>query len=145
ESVIFCCRLLFRRLRIKYLPGAPNTNPDSNDGLEGFSYSVWHDEIAYPMFAGRHVRTVALVSKNFDGSHLAFGLKMLGIGLVRGSSSRGGAAAIRELLRLPTNTHLVLTPDGPRGPRRKVKLGLVFLASHSGRGIAPTAFPAGRA
>jgi lysophospholipid acyltransferase (LPLAT)-like uncharacterized protein len=40
---------------------------------------------------------------------------------------------------------LVLTPDGPRGPRRKVKLGLVFLASHSGRGIVPTAFSAARA
>ncbi len=143
-SVVLVCRVLFRTLRIHYLASTPNTNPYSNDGKEGFIYCVWHDAIAFPMFAGRHVRTVALVSKNFDGSHLAFGLKMLGIGTVRGSSSRGGAAAIRELLRLPTNTHLVLTPDGPRGPRRQVKVGMLFLASHSGRSIVPTAFSAVR-
>jgi len=143
-SVVFVCRVLFRTLRIQYLSAAPNTNPYTNDGSEGFIYCVWHDAIAFPMFAGRHVRTAALVSQNNDGSHVAFGLKMLGIQLVRGSSSRGGAAAVRELLRLPANTHLVLTPDGPRGPRRKVKLGLVFLASHSGRGIVPTAFSAVR-
>jgi lysophospholipid acyltransferase (LPLAT)-like uncharacterized protein len=143
-SVVSICRVLFRTLRVQYLVGAPNTNPYANDGLEGFIYCVWHDAITYPMFAGRHVRTAALVSQNTDNSHISFGLKMLGIQVVRGSSSRGGAAAIRELLRLPTNTHLVLTPDGPRGPRREAKLGLVFLAAHSGRGIVPTAFAAAR-
>jgi lysophospholipid acyltransferase (LPLAT)-like uncharacterized protein len=143
-SVVFTCRLLFRTLRIQYFSNAPNTNPYTNDGLEGFIYCVWHDAIAFPMFAGRHVRTAALVSQNADGSHIAFGLKMLGIQLVRGSSSKGGANAVRELLRLPVNTHLVFTPDGPRGPRRHAKLGLVFLAAHSGRGIVPTAFSATR-
>jgi hypothetical protein len=136
--------MLFRTLRIQYLSVAPNTNPYTNDGSVGFIYCVWHDAIAFPMFAGRHVRTAALVSKNFDGSHIALGLKMLGIQLVRGSSSKGGANAVRELLSLPANTHLVLTPDGPRGPRRQAKPGLVFLASHSGRGIIPTAFSAAR-
>ena len=46
--------------------------------------------------------------------------------------------------RLPANTHFVITPDGPRGPRREVKAGLVFLAAHSGRRIVPTAFSAAR-
>jgi lysophospholipid acyltransferase (LPLAT)-like uncharacterized protein len=118
----------------------PGTNPYSNAGSQGFIYSVWHDAIAFPMFAGRHSRTVALVSKHHDGSHLAFGLKMLGIGLVRGSSNRDGAPAIRELLQLPASTHFVLTPDGPRGPRRRATPGLIFLASRSGRAIVPTAF-----
>jgi lysophospholipid acyltransferase (LPLAT)-like uncharacterized protein len=85
-SVVLVFRVLFRTLRIQYCVGAPNTNPYANDGLEGFIYCVWHDAIVFPMFAGRHVRTVALVSRNFDGSHLAAGLKMLNIGLVRGSN-----------------------------------------------------------
>jgi lysophospholipid acyltransferase (LPLAT)-like uncharacterized protein len=106
---------------------------------------VWHDAIAYPMFAGQHPHTVALVSKNFDGSHLAFGLKMLGIGLVRGSSNHNGANAIRELVRLPMNTHVVMTPDGPRGPRRAIKPGIIYIAGRSGRAIIPTAFTAVRA
>lgn len=96
------------------------------------------------MFAGRHQpnKSVALVSKHQDGSFLGQGLKMLGIGLVRGSSSRAGAAAMREMLSIPANKHFVLTPDGPRGPRRRTKLGIVFLASRSGRAIVPSAFAA---
>ncbi len=143
--VVLVCRLLFRTLRIRYCPESPNTNPYDGDCSTGFIYCVWHDAIAYPMFAGRHPRTVALVSKNFDGSHLAFGLKMLGIGLVRGSSSHSGAAAIRELVRLPMNVHVVMTPDGPRGPRRTTKPGVIYIAARSGRAIVPTAFTAVRA
>ena len=143
-SVVTLCRILFSTLRIRYHLGAPNTNPYDPACTEGFIFSVWHEAIAFPMFAGRHFRTVALVSKHFDGSHLAYGLKILGIGLVRGSSGRNGATAIRDLLRLPMNTHLVVTPDGPRGPRRTTKIGLVFIASHSGRAIVPTAFCARR-
>jgi lysophospholipid acyltransferase (LPLAT)-like uncharacterized protein len=143
-AVVAVCRILFCTLRIRYITGAPNTNPYDKHCTEGFIYCVWHDAIAYPMFAGRHRRTVALVSKNLDGSHLARGLRMLHIGLVRGSSSRNGAGAIREILRLPRDTNLVLTPDGPRGPRRKTKAGMVFIAAHSGRSIVPTAFAAAR-
>jgi lysophospholipid acyltransferase (LPLAT)-like uncharacterized protein len=140
-AIVVClCKILFRTLRIRYLVATPGTNPYASAGSEGFIYSVWHDAITFPMFAGRHTRTVALVSKHQDGSHLAHGLKLLGIGLVRGSSNRDGAPAIRELLALPTNTHFVLTPDGPRGPQHQAKAGMVFLASRSGRSIIPTAF-----
>lgn len=143
-AVVAICRLLFRTLKIHYCVGAHHTNPYDIDRPEGFIYCVWHDAIAYPMFAGRHFRTVALVSQNVDGSHLARGLRMLGIGLVRGSSSRSGAAAIRELVRLPPNTHVVMTPDGPRGPRQKTKPGMIFIAAHAGKSIVPTAFSAKR-
>ena len=51
---------------------------------------------------------------------------------------------MRELLRLPAGKHVVMTPDGPRGPRRQLKPGLVFLASRTGRAIVPTAFAASR-
>jgi lysophospholipid acyltransferase (LPLAT)-like uncharacterized protein len=144
-SVVVACRVLFRTLRIRYCPEVPNTNPYDADCAQGYIYCVWHDAIAYPMFAGRHTRTVALVSGNFDGSHLAYGLKLLNIGLVRGSSSKNGAPAVRELLQLPLNTHIVMTPDGPRGPRRTTKPGVVYIAAKSGRSIVPTAFIAKRA
>ncbi len=143
-AVYSLCRVLFWTLRVRYIAETPDTNPFDKNCKEAFIYCVWHDAIAFPMFVGRHERTAALVSKNLDGSHLARGLRMLGIKLVRGSSSRGGANAIREILRLPSNTHLVVTPDGPRGPRRKTKPGLVFIAAHSGRAIVPTAFSAAR-
>ena len=137
-------KLVFATLRIRLVAADPTTSPYLKDTTESFIYCVWHDSVAFPMFAGRHVRTVALVSKHQDGSCLAAGLQMLGIGLVRGSSKRDGAPAMREMLRLPAGKHVVMTPDGPRGPRRKIKAGLIYLASRSGRAIVPTAFAASR-
>lgn len=141
--VVALCWLLFRTLRVRYI-AAGGTNPFDRQTSEGFIYCVWHDMITFPLFVGRHERTVALVSGHQDGSHLAAGLRLLGIGLVRGSTSRSGAGAMRQLLRLPKNTRVVLTPDGPRGPRRQIKGGLIFLAMHADRAIVPTAFAARR-
>ena len=69
----------------------------------------------------------------------------MNVGQVRGSSSRGGATALKEMLALPADQHMMITPDGPRGPRRKIKLGPIFLASRSGRVIVPAAYAAVRA
>jgi hypothetical protein len=56
----------------------------------------------------------------------------MGFGLVRGSTRRGGVAAIRELLRKSRSMHLAITPDGPRGPRRRMASGPVYLSSKLG-------------
>lgn len=141
--IVMLGRALFRTLRIEAIEADPSSNPYSGDG-PAVIYSVWHDAMLVPLFAGRHRRTVALVSKHHDGSFLAASMQRLSIGLVRGSSSRGGAAAVRQMLDLPADKNIVMTPDGPRGPRRQIKLGLVFLASHCGRPIVPTAFAAVR-
>lgn len=141
-AIVWLSKILFRTLRIRLVAADPNTSPYLTDTTESFIYCVWHDSVAFPMFAGRHVRTVALVSKHQDGSCLGAGLQMLGIGLVRGSSNRDGAPAMRALLSLPAGKHVVMTPDGPRGPRRRIKSGLIFLASRTGRAIVPTAFAA---
>ena len=65
-AVVSACRLLFRTLRFRFIEGAPHTNPYDPACADGLIFCVWHDAIAYPMFSGRHLRTVALVSKNFD-------------------------------------------------------------------------------
>jgi lysophospholipid acyltransferase (LPLAT)-like uncharacterized protein len=81
-----------------------------------------------------------LVSGHQDGSYLADAMKSVGIAAVRGSSKRGGSRAMGELLQRVRQFHVAITPDGPRGPRRKIKTGIVFLASHSGRAIIPGAY-----
>ncbi|MDR3182781.1 MAG: DUF374 domain-containing protein, partial [Planctomycetaceae bacterium] len=48
---------------------------------------------------------------------------------VRGSSYRGGSAAVKEMLTLREHDILAFTPDGPRGPARKMAPGAVYLAS----------------
>ena len=47
---------------------------------------------------------------------------------------------MRQLIREAEGKHIVMTPDGPRGPRRELSAGVVFLAAHSGRAIVPAAF-----
>jgi lysophospholipid acyltransferase (LPLAT)-like uncharacterized protein len=143
-AIVVACKILFRTLRIRLIAEEAGTSPYLKETTEAYIYCVWHDSVTYPMFAGRHVRTVALVSKHQDGTCLGIGLQMLGIGLVRGSSNRDGAPAMREMMRLPVGKHVVMTPDGPRGPRRRIKAGLVYLASRTGRSIVPTAFAASR-
>jgi lysophospholipid acyltransferase (LPLAT)-like uncharacterized protein len=143
-GAVLLARLLFRTLRIRYILADPQTNPYEAEGDKSFLYCVWHDAMTVAIFARPHPRTVALVSRHQDGSYLSNALRMLGIGTVRGSSSSGGATAMRSLLGLPTRAHIVMTPDGPRGPRRKIKPGLAYLASRSGRPIVPTAFSAVR-
>lgn len=141
--VVCAFRLLFRTVRIRYQECDPKTNPYCGSG-PAVVYSVWHDAMIYSIFAGRHQRTVALVSKHQDGSLLASCLGMLGIGLVRGSSSRSGVGALRELIRLPEDRNIVITPDGPRGPEHRTKPGMTLLASKTGRAVVPSGFAAVR-
>lgn len=103
-------------------------------------YSVWHDSMLMPLFLGRQPATKALVGRHRDGAFVANSLAALGITCVRGSSSNGGARAVRELLEQTQNCHIVVTPDGPRGPRRSMKVGVAYLASRTGKLVVPTAF-----
>jgi hypothetical protein len=132
-------RSLFLTLRLRFHT-AEKTNPYAIEGPDRFIYCVWHDQLLIPIFGGKHRHTAALVSQNQDGSFVAAGLRSAGILPVRGSSSRGGAQALRQLIREAEGRHIVITPDGPRGPRRELSMGIVFLAAHSGRAIVPTAF-----
>jgi lysophospholipid acyltransferase (LPLAT)-like uncharacterized protein len=141
--IVCLLRALFLTVRIRYREVDPRTNLYSGDGPPIIS-GVWHDAMLYTIFAGRHRRSVALVSKHQDGSFLARGLSMLGIGIVRGSSGSSGIAAMRRLLSLPGDRNVLITPDGPRGPRRRLKPGMIFLASHSGRAVVPSGFAAVR-
>jgi lysophospholipid acyltransferase (LPLAT)-like uncharacterized protein len=61
----------------------------------------------------------------------------LGLGVVRGSTARGGCQALLSMIRDVDHTHLGITPDGPRGPRRELKPGVVMVASQSGLPVVP--------
>jgi len=140
---VLICRVIFRTVRMRFLAADPETHPLA-DGSEGFIYSFWHDQILFPLFMGRHTRAVALVSQHRDGSKLATVIGMVGAGVVRGSSNHEGAAALRQLLRLGKEKHVYITPDGPRGPRREIKPGLVYLASRARRRVVPMGYSATR-
>ncbi len=137
--------LLFRTLRYRTFYSRSDTSPYLPVTGATYTYCVWHDSLIIPLFAGRQPNTMAVVSQHGDGNWIALLLKALKIRSVRGSSSKGGANAMRQILEQGQSGHFVLTPDGPRGPRRKMKAGVSFLASRAGKAVVPTAFSCSRA
>jgi lysophospholipid acyltransferase (LPLAT)-like uncharacterized protein len=137
-------RLLFRTLKLTYREEVAGANPFNQETTEQFLYCVWHDSVVMPAFSGEHRKTSALTSRHADGSFVAKVLSLVGIQPIRGSTNRLSPTAYRELLSALGEGHLVITPDGPRGPARRMSLGIVQLASRTGRRIVPTAYHAER-
>jgi len=102
-------------------------------------YAIWHSTLWHGLHAMRHQQIRGLVSSHRDGELAARVAKRFGYGLVRGSSSRGGARAMLELARVARETtdDFTITMDGPRGPAREVKEGILFAASRTGLPIVP--------
>ena len=89
---------------------------------------------------GRVKPGVALASAHRDGRLIGNAVKYFGVGLVLGSSSRGGAAGLRNLVEaMQAGSDVGLTPDGPRGPRRVAAAGLSQLAALTAAPILPAA------
>jgi lysophospholipid acyltransferase (LPLAT)-like uncharacterized protein len=103
-------------------------------------YAVWHGRILLLPYLYGWRRARVLASRSRDGELLTRFLERFGLEAVRGSSSRGGAEALRLLTRsLGEGRDAVVVPDGPRGPRETVKPGIVTLARLSGAPIVPVA------
>lgn len=107
--------------------------------------AFWHDQLLMMAKGYRGPGAKVLISSSQDGELIARTVACFGIGAVRGSSTRGGRAAFRELLELSREpVDLTFTPDGPKGPRHQVKEGVVQLARLSGRPVVPMAFACSR-
>jgi lysophospholipid acyltransferase (LPLAT)-like uncharacterized protein len=100
-----------------------------------FIYAFWHESLLVP--AAIRVKVHMLISQHADGELIARICRHLGHGVVRGSSTRGGGTALLELVRSSKRSHLGVTPDGPRGPRRQAKMGAIYMASLTGLPIVP--------
>jgi lysophospholipid acyltransferase (LPLAT)-like uncharacterized protein len=93
---------------------------------------MWHEYMLVPMVEFHHSSARLLLSQHADGLIVAEFCKHMRMGVVRGSSTRGGIQAIRQILRPGRFRTLAVTPDGPRGPRRQVQSGIIYLASRLG-------------
>ncbi|MEM6911526.1 MAG: lysophospholipid acyltransferase family protein [Verrucomicrobiota bacterium] len=108
-------------------------------------YSLWHNRLLMiPAFFEKinpERKVVALTSASRDGGMLSQVLAAYQIPVVRGSSSRRGARALREATRaLEEGLCLCITPDGPRGPRYRLQPGVIKLAQVSQVPIVPIHF-----
>jgi lysophospholipid acyltransferase (LPLAT)-like uncharacterized protein len=84
-----------------------------------------------------------LISKSKDGRFIAKAMQVLGIDSIAGSSSRGGKEALIKLVRLVKGgNHIAITPDGPKGPRHKMKVGALKVSQLTGARLVPSCFAA---
>jgi lysophospholipid acyltransferase (LPLAT)-like uncharacterized protein len=100
-------------------------------------YSFWHRAVFPASWMWRRQKIAVMVSRSFDGEYIARIIEKLGFTAVRGSSSRGGAMALRGMQsELDKGETVAFTIDGPRGPKYVAKPGPVLLSKISGRPIA---------
>lgn len=105
--------------------------------------AFWHSRFALMPFAYPDRRLVVLSSRHRDSQALAKILHRFGLESAWGSSTRGGAAGLHAVVRKAREGYDVgLTPDGPRGPRRRVQPGVVALARLAGLPVIPVTFSA---
>ena len=100
--------------------------------------ACWHGRFFMPLFCRGNWGIYVLVSEHSDGSLVAASLQAAGSRVVRGSTTRGGAKALVQIIRLlRQGAKVAFTPDGPRGPRWKFQPGAVYLAAKTGLPIVP--------
>lgn len=111
----------------------------SSKGGDRFAWAVWHDELFIHPYAHRHIKFLAIVSQSKDGEIVAGLLKRLGFDSVRGSSHRGGVRAlVGAYSRMKKHDlDVAVAVDGPKGPRHKVKDGIIYLAVKADARIVP--------
>ena len=98
--------------------------------------AFWHNrQIGFLGVASVLRPASVLVSQHGDGEIITRIMARFGIGAVRGSSTRGGTAALRKMIAATRETNMAITPDGPVGPRYEVKEGIISLAALSGQPV----------
>ena len=105
-------------------------------------FAIWHNRLLMlprvfdPSFPSR--QSYGLISASRDGDLIATFIERSGYGTIRGSSSRKGVLALRQLMdTLAADGNVLFTPDGPRGPIYEATPGVIFLAQKSGAPIVP--------
>ena len=111
-------------------------------GSERFIGALWHNRLLLLPFAIRRFipqrQGAALISASRDGAWLSKLVRRFGFSVVRGSSSRKGAAAMLQLADVIASGHdVIITPDGPRGPAYRPGGGIILLAQKTGAHIVP--------
>lgn len=132
-------RLLGRAIRIR-TEGAEAVDQLYGQGAR-FIIAFWHGRQLMMPLAYRGREAHILISQHRDGELIHRIVARFGFQSVRGSTTRGGMQALRQLMRLGrSGADLVVTPDGPKGPRQVVQLGVVQLAKATGLPIVPLTF-----
>ena len=137
-------RLLYATLRVEVL--GSEIMPSFTGRGEGFIGISWHGRLLMIPFLYPGKRVHVLISAHRDGEIIARVVVRFGFSLIRGSSKKGGVAALKEMVRLlREDKDLGITPDGPKGPFEVLKPGVAQVAKISGKAVVPIAFASANA
>ncbi len=99
--------------------------------------AFWHGRIFPATLYFQRRGIVVITSENYDGEWIARIITRFGYGTARGSTSRGGPKALRQLVREVKSKGVAFTLDGPRGPAEVAQPGAVWLSKASGQPLVP--------
>ena len=104
---------------------------------DGCIMLTWHEELFPVLKAGSHQDWIVIISASKDGDMLERLILPWGYRTIRGSASKHdkAVAVLRDTIKLVKHNKLTIGSDGPRGPRRKIKIGMLLAAQISGKPI----------
>ena len=133
----YITKLISRSIRWEYFEQSKKSNIYNNK--HKYIFCCWHNRL----FLGPHLlprnRVInALQSSHSDGMITSLAFQYLGMNVILGSSKKGGMQAFRKMVkRLQLGESIAITPDGPKGPKEKVKEGVIKLAQMTDTPIIP--------
>lgn len=117
---------------------ARHVHSENLTGQKQYLLAFWHEHLLFMLHAKYRRPITVLISRSKDGQIGVGVFRRYRVEHVSGSSSKGGGAALRELIRVARRgRNIVFTPDGPTGPPRVAKQGLIFAAQATGLPIVP--------
>lgn len=115
-------------------------------GGGGVLLAIWHGRMLCGMADHAQRGYAVLISHSRDGDIISRMVERFGYRLVRGSPGRGALGAVRQMVgELERGAVIVITPDGPRGPRHEMRPGLAWVARETGFPVLPMGFACDRA
>lgn len=108
---------------------------------QGVIFALWHNKLAFgpKIFKGQK-DTLALVSPHSDGRIISSIIKQFGFGVIEGSTNKNPVGALKAIIKkLSSGSNIVITPDGPRGPKYKINSKITTLASKYNTPLIPVA------
>lgn len=138
----FALFLVARTWRVRIVGYAPYVAEHARG--RSVIWAFGHGRMLPFVWTHRHRGVRVLISEHFDGELITRVIGCFGFGTARGSATRGGAKALRELIHDARSADLAVTPDGPKGPFLTVKPGLPYLASRTGSSVCAASWDADR-
>jgi lysophospholipid acyltransferase (LPLAT)-like uncharacterized protein len=107
--------------------------------------AFWHGRLLMMPLVYKGKKLSFLVSSHRDGQIVGRALERFGFRAILGSTTRKGFTAFKQMLKANREgSDIALVPDGPRGPRCQVQIGVIELAKLTGRPVIPLTFSASR-